>query len=167
MLCAAQWEFLMPVQVVRRLMVLTTVVALVMVLAACGSRLGAPPESRFNTNTTATPVRGTPPAELTGLAQQGYQLFQQFKCAECHSLQGQIIVGPPLNGLFGSNVHLENGQTVVADDAYVKLSILEPDAQIVNGFDSGVMSGHIMQFESQIAKDNNLEALIAFIKSQS
>ncbi len=78
-----------------------------------------------------------------------------------------MIVGPPLNGLFGSNVHLQNGKTVVADDAYVTLSILEPDAQIVNGFNSGVMSGHIMQFQSQIAKDNNLQALIAFLKSQS
>ena len=157
----------MRVQVPRRLMVSTMTVALALVLAACGSTLGAPPESRFSINTTATPVRGTPPAELTGLAQQGYQLFQQFKCAECHSLQGQIIVGPPLNGLYGSQVHLGSGQTVIADDAYVKLSILEPDAQIVNGFSSGVMSGHIMQFESQIAKDNNLQALIAFLKSQS
>ncbi len=147
-----------------RLLVTLLMSALVpLILGACGSTM-------FPTPTPTVVGQGTPPSatpgQLSPLAAQGQQLFSNYKCAECHSLAGERIVGPPLNGLYGSKVTLTNGQTVVADDKYLKLAILEPDAQIVNGYASGIMSSHIQVFQSQIAQGNNLDALIAFIKSQ-
>lgn len=132
-------------------------------VAACGSNIIATPTpTRTSTgaSTSATPA-------LTGLAAQGQQLFVQYQCSMCHSLTGKRIVGPPLNGLYESKVTLSTGQTVTADEAYLKQSILEPDSQIVNGYPSGVMTGHIQQFETDITKDNNhnLDALVAYLES--
>lgn len=132
------------------------------VVAACGSNIIATPTpTRTSAGAAASPV-GAP---LTGLAAQGQQLFVKYQCTTCHSLTGERIVGPPLNGLYGSSVTLTNGKTVVANDAYLKTAILEPDAQIVNGYPSGVMSSHIQQFESQIATGDNLNALVAYLTS--
>ena len=156
---------LMPVIKPQPLLVLATLIALALFTGACGSVLQAPLPTRTPNRPGATPS-GTPVSQVSGLAAQGYTLFTKYKCAECHSLNGTVNVAPPLNGLFGSRVQLTNGQTVNADEAYLKLSILEPDAQIVNGFPSGVMSGHVGQFEAQIAQNNNLQALVAFIESQ-
>jgi len=154
----------MPVLRLRTLLVLVVATALTVLLSACGSTIfPTPTPTAFS---EVTPASGTPTAQLTGLAAQGQQLFVKYQCAICHSLTGQRIVGPPLNGLYGSTVPLTNGTSVKADDAYLKLAILEPDAQVVNGYQSGIMSSHIGQFETEIAQANNLDALVAFIQSQ-
>ena len=133
--------------------------------AACGSTtVPTPTPTRTGAASAATPI-GTPAAGLTGLAAKGQQLFVQYKCAECHSLSGERIVGPPLNGVYGSTVSLTNGKSVVADDAYLMLALLEPDAQIVNGYPSGVMSSHIEQFENDLASTQNIDALVVYLKS--
>src|SRR3954470_15545917 len=62
------------------------------------------------------------------LADRGRQLFAQYGCAVCHSTTGQTLVGPHLAGVYGKPVTLDTGQTLVADDAYLRQSIVEPDA---------------------------------------
>ena len=63
----------------------------------------------------------------------GQQLFQQFGCQACHKVEsGQR--GPSLEGLFGSEVKLVTGQTVVADQEYIRESILNPSAKTVAGY---------------------------------
>ncbi len=136
-----------------------------LVIANCGSTAVPTPITTRSGTANATAAGGTPGAGLIGLAAKGEQLFAQYKCSECHSVAGERIVGPPLNGLYGSTVSLSNGQTVVADDAYLKLALIQPDSQIVNGYPSGVMSGHIQQFESQIDAPDTLDALLAYLKS--
>jgi mono/diheme cytochrome c family protein len=134
-------------------------------LAACGSTtIPTPTPTPVGASASASPI-GSPGAGLTGQAAHGRQLFGQYTCGECHSITGERIVGPPLNGLYGSKVTLTSGKTVVADDDYIKLSIMEPDSQIVNGYPSGVMSSHIEQYLSSIEQPNNLDALLAYIKS--
>jgi cytochrome c oxidase subunit 2 len=133
-------------------------------LAGCGSTVFPTPLPTPQGG--STPSAGTPAATPTGLAAEGRLLFATYGCAECHGLSGERLVGPPLNGLFGSKQQLSDGRIVTADEAYLKLSILEPDAEIVNGYPSGVMSGHIQQFESDIGQSNHLDALVAFIQSQ-
>jgi mono/diheme cytochrome c family protein len=160
-----RWEIPMPVSETRFLIVLIALATGSLFLASCGSTMfPTPTPTPF---IARSPTSGTQAAQLTELAAQGQQLFTRYRCTECHSLNGQRLVGPPLNGLYESKVPLRNGTVVTADDAYIKLSILEPDAQIVNGYQSGIMSGHIGQFQSDIAQDNNLDALVAFIKSQN
>lgn len=95
----------------------------------------------------------------------GQQLFTADGCAGCHSLSGSKGVGPALNGLAGSTVTLSDGSKITADDAYLARSITEPDAQIVKGFQKGVMPAAIASFDLT-GKPQDVAALVAFIKTQ-
>jgi cytochrome c2 len=98
-----------------------------------------------------------------GASAAGATLFQNLGCSGCHSLSGQRLTGPPLNGLFGTKVQLDNGKTVTADEAYLLQSIEDPDADVVKGFPKGIMSATIRPHSVSPAK---AKALVAFIKSK-
>jgi cytochrome c oxidase subunit 2 len=92
----------------------------------------------------------------------GQQAFQQkLGCASCHGDNGQGGRGPSLINLVGSKVPLDNGQTVVADDAYIRESILFPRAKIVAGYQPIMPT-----FQGQITEEELLQ-LISYIKSLS
>ena len=94
------------------------------------------------------------------MAQSGDTLFQQLGCGTCHrfDVQGR---GPNLRGVFGNPVQLEDGRTVIADDNYIRESILSPAAKVVSGFKPIMPS-----FQGQVS-DEEVNALIAYIKSMS
>ncbi len=89
------------------------------------------------------------------MADQGEELYHKFGCITCHGT-GK---GPAFVGLYGKTVTLSNKQTVVANDAYLRESILYPTAQIVNGYPPIMPT-----FKGQISEDQLLQ-LIAYIKS--
>ncbi len=95
------------------------------------------------------------------LAEQGQALFQQFGCATCHLLDQQGRC-PILRGIYNKPVQLTDGRTVIADDAYLRESILDPNAKIVAGFQPDVMP----HFKGQVTEENVIQ-LIAYIKSLS
>lgn len=95
------------------------------------------------------------------LAEQGQKQFEQFGCATCHLLDQQGRC-PMLRGLYNKPVQLADGRTVTADDAYIRESILDPNAKIVAGFEPNVMPN----FKGQISEEQVIQ-LIAFIKSLS
>src|SRR5436309_7158222 len=68
------------------------------------------------------------------LASQGEKLFHQFSCANCHHFDGQGRC-PNLRGLYGRTVRLKGGGQVVAEEAYIRESILAPRAKIVEGYE--------------------------------
>ena len=76
----------------------------------------------------AGPNAGLPPAV------QGAKLFEELNCISCHR-NGANQRGPVLEGLYGQPVQLKGGGSTVADDAYIRESILNPTAKIVNGFE--------------------------------
>jgi cytochrome c oxidase subunit 2 len=89
----------------------------------------------------------------------GQQLYQSLGCVSCHGANGEGGRGPALVGLFGRQQQLTNGQIVKADEAYIRESIINPQAKIVQGF------GPIMPtFQGQITEDQ-LVQLLAFVKS--
>jgi cytochrome c oxidase subunit II len=92
------------------------------------------------------------------LASNGQQLFQQLGCATCHRFDTQGR-GPNLNGVFGKQVLLEDGRTIVADENYVRESILNPVAKVVSGFKPIMPS-----FQGQVSEES-LMALVAYVKS--
>jgi cytochrome c oxidase subunit 2 len=61
------------------------------------------------------------------------QLLYVKNCRGCHSIDGSKMTGPTWLGLFGSTVKLADGSSVIADEAYIKESILSPNAKIVAG----------------------------------
>ncbi len=93
------------------------------------------------------------------MASQGEKLFQQMGCSTCHLLDEQGRC-PIMRGVYGSRVLLQDGKTVVADDAYIRESILNPNAKIVSGFKADVMP----TFQGQISEEGILQ-LIVYIKS--
>jgi cytochrome c oxidase subunit 2 len=94
------------------------------------------------------------------LAQQGGRLFESLACANCHHLDGSGRC-PDLTGLFGRNVLLSTGQTVKADEAYIRESILQPAAKIVAGFQPVMPT-----FQGLVTEEGVLQ-LIEYIKSLS
>lgn len=103
--------------------------------------------------------------EAGPLAARGQQLAVQLGCVACHTATGVPGLGPTWKGLAGSQRTLANGQTVTADDAYLRESILEPDAKVVRDFTPGVMAANVKPQEAVIGQGDNLDALIAYIKS--
>ena len=82
----------------------------------------------------------------------------QKGCAGCHLPDGKGP-GPSLVGLFGKQVKLSTGGTVIADEAYFRESILEPLAKIVAGYQP------IMPPFKGLLSEDQLLQLIAYIKS--
>lgn len=97
------------------------------------------------------------PEEEDELIEQGRQIAEAQGCLACHTVDGRSGVGPTWQGLFGETVTLVDGTTVVADEDYLKESILTPEAKVTEGFQP-VMPAFDMS-------DEELDALIAFIKS--
>lgn len=94
------------------------------------------------------------------LVAQGKTLSTNFSCEGCHTLTGAAAAGPTWKGLAGRNVKLTNGKTEKATDGYLIWSIEQPDAEIVAGFSSGIMTTAIGNIALPQAK-----ALVAYIKS--
>ena len=94
-------------------------------------------------------------------AAAGQAMFESLGCVSCHGANAEGGRGPALLGVFGSNVVLNNGQTVRADEGYLRESIINPQAKIVTGF------GPIMpSFQGQLTEEQLL-SLVAYVKSLS
>jgi cytochrome c oxidase subunit 2 len=92
------------------------------------------------------------------LASAGAKLFQDLACVTCHRADAQGR-GPVLQGLFGKTVSLQGGETVVADEAYIRESILRPSAKITAGYQPIMPT-----FQGLISEEQLLE-LIEYVKS--
>jgi cytochrome c oxidase subunit 2 len=92
------------------------------------------------------------------LARQGQALFVATGCSGCHGAASRVHA-PPLDGLFGRRVVLTDGRSVVADEAYIRDSILQPNRDVVAGYEP------IMPSFVGILDDGEIQSLIAYIKS--
>ena len=92
------------------------------------------------------------------LADQGKQLFVRYGCAGCH-LGGGTVRAPSLAGLYGSPVPLSDGSTVIADDRYIRDSIMYPKQQIVASFEP------VMPSFANVISEDDLVRLVAYIHS--
>jgi cytochrome c oxidase subunit 2 len=92
------------------------------------------------------------------LAEGGAKLFASLACNTCHRPDAQGR-GPVLEGLFGKTVTLQSGERVIADEAYVRESILNPSAKITAGFQP------IMPTFQGLVTEEQLLELIEYVKS--
>jgi cytochrome c oxidase subunit 2 len=86
---------------------------------------------------------------------------QQYGCLACHSLDGNRLVGPTWQGLFGETQQFEDGTSAVADEAYLRNSIINPNAEIVQGYPANVMPQNF----SEVLSETQINDIIAFIQS--
>jgi cytochrome c oxidase subunit II len=91
-------------------------------------------------------------------AKAGEKLFTELNCITCHR-PDSAGRGPVLNGIFGRKVTLASGETVVADEAYVRESILNPSARVTAGYQP-VMPTYL----GQVSEESLLQ-LIAYVQS--
>jgi len=89
------------------------------------------------------------------MADMGAEIYTRYGCNTCHSTGA----GPPFAGLYGSVVKLTDGQTVKADDAYIRDCILTPASQRVAGYPPIMPT-----FQGQLEEEQILQ-LTAYIKS--
>lgn len=93
-----------------------------------------------------------------GLAQEGEALFRSFGCSGCHA-PASTVHAPNLHGVYGRRIHLADGRTVTADEAYLRDSILQPRRAVVAGF------APLMPSFKGIVNDDQMVRLIAYLKS--
>jgi cytochrome c oxidase subunit 2 len=91
----------------------------------------------------------------------GEMFYKTRGCIQCHTLDGSPGIGPSWKDVFGAQVPLDDGKSVLADEAYIRESVLEPSAKIVAGFKPVMPS-----FKGSL-KDKDIDAIIAFLKSKS
>jgi cytochrome c oxidase subunit 2 len=92
------------------------------------------------------------------LALEGRKTFLRYRCLSCHSADGAARA-PSLEELYGRRVALRDGRAVVADEAYIRESILDPAAKVVAGYEPIMPT-----FRGQVSEDEIIQ-LIAFIRS--
>ena len=95
------------------------------------------------------------------MAEQGEKLFVQYHCAGCHR-GSQVVNAPRLEGVYGGPVPIQKGNEVtftVADERYIRDSILEPRKEVVAGYQPVMPS-----FRDRISEPDLLR-IIAYIKS--
>jgi cytochrome c oxidase subunit 2 len=69
------------------------------------------------------------------MAEQGRVVAAEKECLACHTIDGTAHIGPTWVGLYGSPVRLTDGRVVLADEAYLTRSMMDPDVDITAGFE--------------------------------
>ncbi len=144
----------------RRGVILAFVAVLVLAGMIGGTFQGTAQNAEGTASPAASPVGspGASPVALVGDVDAGKALASQ--CLSCHSVDGSQMVGPTWKGLYGSEVELEDGTTVIADVEYLTESIKDPGAKIVKGFPAGAMPPY-----GSILTDENIQDIVAYIQS--
>ena len=116
-----------------------------------------------------TTVEAVPPAtfaawlqQTAGTEQAGEELMEKHGCLGCHSLDGTPKVGPTLKGIWGRRVTVLTSGTersLTVDEAYLRRSILEPNADVVKGYQPIMPS-----FAGSLNADE-VTAIVVFLKS--
>ena len=110
-------------------------------------------------NLAKTDSKEVPPSTGNNLIERGQKTFTDKGCNACHSVTGATLVGPSLKGVFGHEVELEGGKKVTADENYIRDSIMNPNANVVKGFQP------LMPTYKGTLSDDEINGLVAYIKS--
>ena len=99
----------------------------------------------------------------TGPEHPGLAIIKANACLTCHSLDGTKIIGPSLKGIYGTKrtvVTNNSEREVVADDEYIKRSILDPNADVVKGFNKGLMQSY-----KETLKAEDIDKIVDYFKT--
>lgn len=98
-------------------------------------------------------------ADVEPTAAAGEKLYQSKACFTCHTTDGTPKIGPSFRGVFGKTEAMADGSSVTVDEDYLRESILEPTAKVVQGFQPVMPT-----YQGQL-KPNEIQALIEYIKA--
>jgi len=83
----------------------------------------------------------------------GKRIMQNIGCFACHTIDGTKLVGPSFKGIWGSDHTVVTGsdkRQVLVDEEYIKSSIYDPNADVVDGFSKGLM----LSYQGQLSEDD-------------
>lgn len=99
-------------------------------------------------------------ANITDPVELGAREFARKGCTSCHSIDGSIVVGPSLKGIWGRTSEMSDGSKHVVDAEYIRESLLKPQSKIVKGFEGSKMNSFAGQLD-----EKQIDHLIAFLKT--
>jgi cytochrome c oxidase subunit II len=85
--------------------------------------------------------------------------YEQKGCQTCHTVDGARSKGPSWKGIWGKMEKLKGGATVLVDENYLRESMMQPNAKVVDGYEP------IMPTFQGLLRQNEINGLIAYIKS--
>jgi cytochrome c551/c552 len=119
--------------------------------------------SVFAINRSVVNGQGRSPSmeiESSSLPASGEEIFKTAGCSACHSLDAdEVLVGPTLSGIGQRAELVVPGMSA---DEYIRTSILDPGAHVVDGFNGSIMPGNY----SQVLSETQLQALVEFLLDQ-
>ncbi len=96
---------------------------------------------------------------IASLPEQGRRLSAEYGCFKCHTVDGTRHIGPTWLDLYRKSEKLQDGSTVVADEAYLTESMMDPAAKIVAGYQNVMPT-----FQGRVPGPE-IAAIVEFIKS--
>lgn len=93
----------------------------------------------------------------------GKRIMKNIGCFACHTVDGNKLVGPSFKGIYGHKVTVETNGTereVTVDDEYIKKSIYDPNADVVKGFNKGLM----LSYKGQLS-DDDIKQITEYLKT--
>jgi len=95
---------------------------------------------------------------------KGIELLRNNACTSCHSTDGSKLVGPSFRDLYNTNrTVLINGieKSVLADTTYLHRAIVDPDYEVVKGYNKGMMRSY-----KSVIKDEDIQTIVDYFVSQ-
>lgn len=121
----------------------------------------AMPEDQFNAWYVDTTKHEE--AAVTSPTANGQRIMKNIGCFACHSIDGSKLVGPSFKGLYGHSVTVITGgneRQVAVDDEYLKKSIFDPNADVVKGYNKGLMQPYTGQLSEE-----DVSQIIEYLKT--
>jgi cytochrome c oxidase subunit 2 len=134
-------------------------------------RFGRAPSERDQSPSSSGPWGSTAPesadpsrAQDDEMAAAGQALFQELRCNSCHRVDSSALYpaqGPVLQDVHGYPAELQNNRTIIADDEYIRESIVYPQSKLVAGYPPIMPT-----YKGQVSETELLQ-LVAYIRSLS
>jgi cytochrome c oxidase subunit 2 len=102
-------------------------------------------------------------AEIDSPTATGKRIMQNIGCFACHTLDGTKLVGPSFKGIWGAEHTVVTGKEtrkVTVDEEYIKRSIYDPNADVVEGF----MKGLMVSYQGQLSEDD-IKSITEYLKT--
>lgn len=96
-------------------------------------------------------------------AEQGFEVLRRNGCNACHSMDGSKLVGPSYLGGWGNTRIVQTGREkreIVVDEAYIRRSIYDPNADVVDGYNQGLM----LSYEGMVSEEE-VTLIIEYLKA--
>ena len=102
-------------------------------------------------------------AEIDSPTATGKRIMQNIGCFACHTVDGTKLVGPSFKGIWGAEHTVVTGKEtrkVTVDEEYIKRSVYDPNADVVEGF----MKGLMVSYQGQLSEDD-IASIIEYLKT--